>query len=176
VKSERREPYAKLLSMKGLAVMIVSTVLLGCTTSRQANRPYHMSEAEWASAQNLLRSHPGGRLAVDSDSKNAPAIKRLRDSVPSFEPYFTAGAAHPENPDFALVLLKAGQFKVFYFRAIGSGYQAPQEVATVDWLNDGRVQLEGDTLNIAPFESDEIFRFGWDTTKKQLDLVSDSAQ
>ena len=171
-----RAHYAKLLSMKRLAVMIASMVLIACATSHQATRPCHMSETQWTNAQNVLRSHPGWRLAVDSDSKNAPAIKRLRDSVPSFEPYFASGAAHPENPDFAFVLLEDGQFKVFYFRAIGSGYQAPQEVATVDWLNDGRVHLEGDTLNIAPFESDEIFRFGWDTTKRQLELVPDSAQ
>jgi len=105
-----------------------------------------------------------------------PDFERLRDSIPSLEPYFAVGAAHPENSDFAVVLLKDGQFKVFYFRSIGSAYQAPQEVATLDCLNDGLVRLAGDTLRVAPFESDEIFRFVWDTTKKQLELVPDSAQ
>jgi hypothetical protein len=160
-----------------LFVLVIASILMfGCSSARQANRPYHMTESQWASVQTLLQSHPGWRLAVDSDSKNTVAIKRLRDSTPVFEPYFAVRTANSEGTDFAVVLIRNGQFKVFYFRADGSRYRAAQEVATVDWLNDGRIQLEGDTLDVAPFQSDEIFKFAWDSAIKRLELVPDSAQ
>ena len=78
--------------------------------------------------------------------------------------------------DFAIALVKDGQFKVFYFRADRSGYRPAQEVMSADWLNDGLIRFDGDTLDIAPFQSDEIFKFVWNTKSGRPELVPDSSE
>lgn len=154
---------------------VAGTTLIGCGGARQVQRVYHMTDSQWVSVQSALKAHPGWRLAVDSDSRSPAAIQELRKSSPSFEAYFAVRSAQTPNPDFAVALRRDGQFKVLYFRADGSGYKAPQDVATVDWLNDGLIRLQGDTLHIAPLQSDEIFEFVWNPATKRLELLPDSA-
>ena len=110
---------------------------------------------------------------MDSDNKNTDLIKSIRDSIPDFDPYF-ASTQRTKHADFVVVLRKDSQYAVYYFRGGDSGYGTPQEATVVDWLNDGRVQLRGDTLDVSPFQSDEIFLFVWNDTEKRLRFIAHS--
>lgn len=164
--------------LQGSARIIVGAMLIGCTVTRHAEPPYRMTDNQWTAVRSLLHSQLGWRLAVESDNKSTAAIKQLREGNPAFEPYFAETSGRMKNADFAIALRNGKQFKVFYFRATHTPptYEPPHEVTTVDWLDDGRIRLVGDTLDVAPFQSDEIFRFIWSRRTNQMELAADSTE
>jgi len=142
-----------------------------CTIKQPDTEYAGMSAQQRSVVHQLLRSHANWRLARDADSKGEGLIRAIRDTQPNFDPFFTTRGVRGADSDFAVVLTRNEQFTVYYFRRSVSSYLPPQEVATVDWLNDGRIQLRGDTLDIGVFQSDEYFLFVWNPNAKQMDLV-----
>lgn len=122
---------------------------------------YHFTAGERQAVASALGTHPGWRLATRADN-TAPDLATVLREQPGYEPYFvreTDRAA--ERPDFAVALVRDGQFAVYWFRADDDGYMPGQEVTTADWLHDGGLHFRGDALEVAPFNSDEIFAFRW---------------
>lgn len=63
--------------------------------------------------------------------------------------------------DFAIALSRGDSVKVVYFHHSGDRYLPGIDLATATWLADGRLFFVGDTLNVGPQNSDELFRFRW---------------
>jgi hypothetical protein len=123
----------------------------------------------------VLATDSSWRLAVESDVSDHRALKQMRESNPTFQPYFARTTSADGQAAFAFVVRAGGKFKIFYARMGGKVEFPTQDVATLDWLADGRISLRQDTLDVAPFNSDEIFVFGWNATTGRLELASSGA-
>ena len=124
-----------------------------------------------ARVQAVVQANPGWRLALESDNQDSHGVRELRSRQPRFEPYFATSDRDGIHQDVAVTLVKDTVFRVFYLRSEGGSYLPAQEVTTIDWLKEGRIELRGDTLDVAPFRSDEIFTFVWDAKSKRLELI-----
>ncbi len=118
----------------------------------------------------LVRANPGWRRAVQADNTKIPEMKRTGVAVPE-HPYFASGAAATDG-SFAVGLVKADTFKVFYSRWDSGKYSPPREVTSAVWLSRGQIILRSDTLEIAPLASDEIFTYVWDARRHAMILQS----
>ena len=163
-------------TVRGVRIAHILACLLNlgaaaCSANTGIQLPYDLSASETRIVREVLAKNPMWRIALSTDAKDRKAVQQLRETMPRFEPFFSRAAIGTRGSAFAFVLLNGTEFKVFYSRSEGSVSFPTQEVATVHWLNDGRVFLRQDTLDIAPFQSDEIFVFAWNPGRGRLELI-----
>ena len=142
-----------------LALAVLAT--LGCRGPAPDLAAYPFTAAQRQAVARTLRAHPGWRLATRADN-TAPDLATVLKEQPDYEPYFARATNRPAaHADFALALVRDGNFAVYWFRATDGGYAPGQEVTVAGWLHDGGLRFRGDELEVAPFHSDEIFAFRW---------------
>lgn len=144
---------------------------LGCRNSQVERFPYTMTERQRAVADSLVHANPGWRLATDMDSHDQTSLREMRSRVADFSPYFASRGDSPAERDFAIALVRDTVFRVFYSRFEEARYALTREVTKVDWLGHGLLRIRGDTLDVAPFRSDEVFSFYWRSSSRQLELL-----
>jgi hypothetical protein len=160
------------MSLKQLLVGLAATLAVSCARPTPTRKVYPFTEAERQAVEDLLKEQPGWRVAISADNA-APDLAAQRREQPGYEPYFVR-FPRGSHPDFAVVLVRSAQYSVYWFRA-DSGRYCPFEVTSADWLRTAGLHLRGDTLEVAPFHSDEIFAFAWDSAAHQPVLLEPSA-
>lgn len=149
--------------------VLVVCLIVSCGIPRLAHEPYDLTPAERRRIELEIKRDSTWRLAVAADSKNSRAVSELRRLDQEFEPYFSRQLGRPGSDHFAFVLKRQSEFKVLYARRFAPDSLFVTEVARMTWLDDGFVRLRGDTLEVALFNSDEIFTFVWsDDTRKMM--------
>lgn len=108
----------------------------------------------------------GWRRAVPADNTKLPELRRAGVPAPE-QPYFAAETPGVDG-SFAFALIKTDTFRVYYSRWANGRYSSPQEVGAVTWLNRGQLIVRGDTLEIAPLASDEIFSYVWNGARHAM--------
>lgn len=161
-----------------LRLAIAASVICAaaCAHTQDAAHPYTLSAEERTVVLATLARDSTWRLAVPSDNRDSVALASMRLTQASFEPYLVRSSSGEGTASFAFAIVREGEFKVFYARQGPTGTYAEghiQEVATARWLNEGRVALHGDTLDLAPFNSDEVLVFVWDRESARLHLVDE---
>ncbi len=136
-------------------------LLLGAACAKPASRQdaYPLTVGQRRAVDRLLATQPGWRVATRSDNRAPDLAAQLREQ-PGYEPYIVRWP-RGDAPDFAIVLVRGDQYAVYWFRGKAGMYR-PVQVTSADWLDTGGLFLQGDTLEVAPFHSDEIFAFTWD--------------
>lgn len=155
------------LGRSGVIAFLASLALAACAGKQDLSRvPASAARA----VDSIVGANDGWRLADFSDVSDSGGMNEMRGRVPRFDPYISVAA----DGSVAATLVRGGDFRVFYLRAHSQGRLAAAEVTTVAWLDSGFVSLRGDTLLVAPYRSDEIFRFVWRGSSRQMELI-DSA-
>jgi len=158
-----------------VATILVGTFSLTCRT--QTGFPSTMTALQTSTVERLADQQPGWRLATAEDHTGNPQeVRRMRDSAPGYNPYFTTTAARGAEGPFAVALVRDTTFRVLYFPMRERGYGAPVEVAKAGWLREAHLRLHADTLRIAPFRSDVIFNFVWKDSTRSFRLIEDSSR
>ena len=152
--------------------VVILWAVLACA-AKEAESLYRMTPRQRALVQELVKRNKGWRVATDSDNADQQNVAALRKTDPLFQPFFaTRRKGEPADGDFAITLMRDSIFTVYYFRWNTKEYLPAQEVTSADWLRGGRIKLRNDTLDVAPFRSDEIFVFVWRPKLKSLEFVS----
>lgn len=145
---------------------LVALLSLACSPQP---RSMLLGPSERKVVDSLVAVSHGWRLAGDKDVLDTLGLSGMRERDPHFDPYFSKAS----DGSFAFVMAKGNSFRVEYVRSERRRYSQPTEVASVTWLDSGLIALKGDTLHIAPYASDEIFRFVWDSSSRRIELVED---
>jgi hypothetical protein len=153
----------------------LALAFVACANPPTPSLPYPFTSLQRNAVTRLLASNEGWQLATDSDYRNKNRLRDIRTTTPTFEPYLARQSSDGDD-DFAVALTRDSTFKVFYFRHSDGKYLNPQEVSEVRWLNDGVLVLKGDTLDLAPWASDEIFRFVWNASRGEMVFEEDSSK
>lgn len=140
-------------------------LLIACTAATQEPQGQETA-AQRGVVDSLLAQNQGWRRAQSTDNTKIPELKKAGVAVPE-RPYFVSTSPTSDG-SFAIALVKADSFRVFYVRREATQYLGPQEVTSAGWLNRGQLILRGDTLEIAPLASDEIFTFVWNEQAKAM--------
>lgn len=168
----RRRPSTEVTAALRLAALGVTVcVLSACAGASREPLPYSLTEKEERAVRSVLAADSTWRLAVESDSRNPAGISELRTTDRAFQPYFCRVTDSSGVTSLSFVMTRSGEFKVYHARAEALDSLILQEVATVSWLHDGFIRLSSDSLEIAPFNSDEIVTFVWDATLRKLVLA-----
>lgn len=158
-----------------LGAILVGLLLdTGCSQLARRPEPYRFTTAQRRAVEHLLAARPGWRLATLADNRADDLAEQLREH-PGYEPYFVQWPGG-DRPDFAIVLMRGDECTVYWFRAEVGRYR-PVEVTRAAWLRTAGLFLQGDTLEVAPFHSDEIFAFAWDSAaNRPVLLPADSGE
>jgi len=150
-----------------------SVLLLGaalaCTSRDQL--PYRLTSQQSQVVNQMASQNPGWRVATAADNSDSVSLRELRSHNVGFEPYVATFQRGNAESDLAFALVRDSTFKIFYSRYENGVYLPAQEVTTVNWLRTGRIRLRRDTLDVAPFKSDEIFEFVWSLKLGSLEFV-----
>lgn len=149
--------FQEMLRFSGLLLTLTS---IACTQAAREPQELQATPAQRVVLNTLVQTHPGWRLAQSTDNTKIPELRRAGVAPPQ-RPYFSSTGEHTDG-SFAVALVKSDTFKVFYVPWASGTYATPIEVTTATWLNRGQLLLRGDTLEIGPLASDEIFTFVWD--------------
>ena len=155
--------------MTKTCVYLVALASMGCAHHAAVPEDIHATPSQRKVLDSLITGNPGWRLARASDNRRIPELQRAGVPVPP-EPYFTATDTGGGEGSFAAALVKSDTFSVFYVRRDGQHYRTPQRVTTADWLDRGRIVLQGDTLQVGPLSSDQIFTFVWNPLSQAMTL------
>jgi hypothetical protein len=141
-------------------------VVLACSTPIHEPLNAQESASQRAVIDALLRRSPIWRRAISADNTKIPEMRRAGVPIPE-HPYFASSGT---EGSFAVALVKADTFKVFYSRRESGKYSQPREVTSAVWLNRGQLAVRADTLEIVPLASDEIFTYVWSARRHAMVL------
>lgn len=150
-----------------LITAVVPLFASDCTSPRVADGTAGPTTAQRVLIDGWTIAHPGWRVAMPADNPKIAELHRAGIPAPD-SPYFVTNAAAGGDGSFAVALVKADSFKVFYGRWDGSNYMPLGEVTSVEWLDRARLMLHADTLDIGQLSSDDIFTFVWDSQMKAM--------
>ena len=151
-------------------MFIVLPLSVACRTVSESPSAYRLTRSQESALRTVLSQHSTWRLALGRDNSDSAGMEDRRRTDPGFEPYFTSRTARGTEGDFAVVARTPGGWAVLYFRASESGAYGAEIAMEADWLGEAFIALSGDTLRVAPFRSDEIFTFTWDSLSQKLRL------
>jgi len=155
--------------------VLLLCIALSTECRGQSNAWPLMTEAQARAVQRALPSYSGWRVATAEDHVgNREELKRMRDSQPGYNPYFTTTAAKGEEGPFALALVRDTTFLLLYFAILAQEYDTPVEVASAGWFREAFLALHGDTLVVASFRSDVLFEFVRNESTGRFVLINDS--
>jgi hypothetical protein len=156
-----------------LTRVLGTLALAALSACRQAepSLPYDLTPAERSALSGLLAARTGWRVAIAADSTDAGLVD-MRRAEPSYEPYFRRGDWNGDGRrDFAVVLARDTAMAAYWFRADGAGFAPAEELAVAGWLRTGGIFEREGALTLAPFASDELFIFRWDSSAHRLRLA-----
>lgn len=149
--------------------MLALATVFACHRA-EPSLPYDLTPAERSALSGLLVTRAGWHVATTADNTDA-GLADMRRTEPGYEPYFRRGDWNGDGRrDFAVVLARDTAMVAYWFRADGAGFAPAEELAAAGWLRSGGIFERAGALTLAPFASDELFIFRWDSAQRHLRL------
>src|SRR5512143_1095021 len=124
-----------------------------------------------AAIASLTTSNPGWHPGTLADCTN-PFLKEMIAEDSGYRPYEVHADLNRDGlPDLAIALVKADSGKIYWLPARTNGFDNPQLIGTVDWINEGGLVARDSLLIFGKLYSDVSFSWAWRAEAAKLELL-----
>jgi hypothetical protein len=151
-------------------------------TGSSIPREVALSGAETSAVRAFLTSHPGWRVASDSDARPSEDADDMAPLYGVYHPYFVRGDLDDDGRlDFVAAFVDRGKpaaspwFSVVAFLSDGrGGFRPPLVIESEISLERGDLSIDRDAVVVTPdlSEDDTSRRYRWNARQKRFEFVS----
>ncbi len=122
-----------------------------------------LSPAQRFAVDELLREQTNAELVQPSECTST-LLERYQSEHPNYTPYFAVADFNGDgSEDFVIATKNAGAYDLWLFLGSAIEYRRPQNFATVTWLHEGGLIVQGHNLFVGMLYGDDGTTYAWDS-------------